>query len=123
MRHPKRSITELARELRSNPTPSEKWLWEKLKKRRFHGLRFVRQKPLIYRQVNHTRYFFIADFYCPELKLVLELDGKIHEFQKEYDVQRDVVIRQLKIKVLRIQNEELVNWPKVEKKILNYGCV
>ena len=53
----KKSITELARELRKNPTASEKILWEELRKRRLNGYRFVRQKPFVYEQ-KRNKWFF-----------------------------------------------------------------
>jgi len=49
--------------------------------------------------------FFIADFYCARLKLVLEIDGKIHERQKDYDQLRTFIINQLGIRVVRVTNE------------------
>ena len=115
----KKSITELARDLRKNPTDSEKILWQVLQKRRLDGYRFVRQKPFIYGQYNQQRFFFIADFYCAEKKLVIELDGKIHEHQKFYDYQKDMVLQKLGLKTVRISNNELGNLDAVKKKILN----
>ncbi len=117
MRDKNKSITELARELRNNPTPSERKLWSMLRKRRLGGYKFLRQKPIIYRQRNNKAFFFIADFYCAELQLVIEVDGKYHNRQKEYDKNRDLVIRELGIKVLRIDNEELKNLDRVKEKI------
>lgn len=115
-----KSITELARELRSNPTADEKRMWEILRKRRFHGYRFLRQKPIVHEQHVHRHFFYIADFYCAELKLVIELDGKVHDFQKEYDLNRDTVMKNLGLKVLRIKNEELQNIEAVKQKMKMY---
>ena len=78
----------------------------------------MRQKPLIYEERNRIKSFFIADFYCSKLKLVLEVDGKIHDYQKYYDKERDNVIRELGLEVLRIKNEETINSDKVRSKIL-----
>jgi leucyl-tRNA synthetase len=116
----KKTITEMARELRSNPTISEKLLWKYLRKRQLRGYKFLRQKPFVYEQIQNKRYFFIADFYCAQLKLVIELDGKIHDFQKEYDYQRDLVLRKLGLRVLHIKNEELDDIDRVLKKILEF---
>jgi len=113
-----KTITELARELRRNPTPAERKLWSHLRGKQLNGYRFVRQKPLIYRQYNNKRYFFIADFYCARKKLVIELDGKIHEFQKQYDYNRDLVMERLGIQTLRIKNSELERLPDVKIKVL-----
>lgn len=118
MKHAKKSITELARELRKNQTESEQILWEHLRKRRLKGYRFVRQKPFIYNQSQSRKYFFIADFYCAEKKFVIELDGKIHEYQQYYDYRRDLILKELGLTTLRIKNEELKNIKHVKKKIL-----
>ncbi|MGN8225126.1 endonuclease domain-containing protein [Gracilimonas sp. BCB1] len=117
----KKSITEIARELRKNPTPSEKRLWKYIRNRQLGGYKFLRQKPFVYEQHNNRRYFYVADFYCAELKLVVEMDGKIHDFQKEYDYQRGVVLNELGLKVLRIKNEELADIDRVLEKILEVG--
>lgn len=114
----KKNITELARELRKNPTPSEKVFWELVRKRRFHGLKFLRQKPFVYSQYGTKRYFYIADFYCAEHKLVIEIDGKVHDHQKDYDQQRTIVLENLGLKVIRFKNEELVNEKLVFERIL-----
>jgi very-short-patch-repair endonuclease len=115
----RKSIIDLARELRQLSTPAEQELWEVLRNRRFLGKKFLRQHPLIY-GYNQGYKFFIADFYCAEAKLVIELDGKIHEFQKEYDEGRDFVIAEMGNRVLRIKNEELEDMTKVKNKIAEY---
>ncbi|WP_198597301.1 endonuclease domain-containing protein [Gracilimonas amylolytica] len=115
-----KSITEIARELRKNPTASEKLLWKHLRKRQLQGYKFLRQKPFVHEQRENRRYFYIADFYCAELNLVIEVDGKIHNFQKEYDYQRDLVLNGLGLRVLRIKNEELVDMDGVLERILEY---
>ncbi len=114
----RKSITELARELRRNPNNSEKILWEILRKRQLGGVKFVRQKPITYEVDRGNTYFFIADFYCPEKKLVLELDGKIHDYQKYYDYQRDLVLKHMNFETLRIKNRELDDLSAVKSKIL-----
>ena len=57
-----------ARQLRKDMTPEEKILWQKLRNRKFKGLKFNRQHPIIYDVINNRRMFFIADFYCAEKK-------------------------------------------------------
>lgn len=116
----RKTVTELARKLRSNSTPSEQLLWQHLRKRRLGGYRFVRQKPLVHEQRLNQKYFFIADFYCAEKKTIVELDGKIHDYQKPYDYNRDMVLKGLRLSTLRIKNEELRDIETVEKKILNF---
>jgi len=114
----KRSITELARELRKNPTEAEMVLWKILRRKQINGFKFLRQKPLIYEENYRIKSFFIADFYCSRLKLVIEVDGKIHDYQKHYDQERDKVIVKLGLQVFRIKNEETEYSDKVRKKIL-----
>jgi very-short-patch-repair endonuclease len=100
-------ITELCRQLRKNETPAEKKLWEILKDRQFLNYKFRRQHPFVYFSVNREKRFFIADFYCAPARLILELDGKIHDFQRDYDANRDAVLAQLGLATIRIKNEEL----------------
>lgn len=102
-----------ARRLRKNMTLAEKLLWENLRKRKFRNLRFLRQHPLIYQVAQNKPYYFIADFYCAEIKLVIEVDGKIHEFQKEEDQHRDEILEGLGLYVLRIKNDDLENMRNV----------
>ncbi|MEX0647704.1 MAG: DUF559 domain-containing protein [Balneolaceae bacterium] len=115
MRSRRKTITELARELRKNQTESEKILWNHLRKKQLNGYRFVRQKPFIYEQNSAKKYFFIADFYCPQKKLVIELDGKAHEYQQYYDYQRDLVLKEFGLTTMRFKNHELEEMEKVLK--------
>lgn len=89
-------------------------------KRQLGGYKFLCQHPIIYNQKNGRRFFFIADFYSAEKRLVGELEGKIHDFQKEYDYNRDFVLGELNLKVLRIKNEELKYIEEVKQKIQNH---
>jgi len=100
------SIIQRARELRKNPTPSEEQLWCELRNRKLHGLKFLRQHPITYK-VDGIKHFFIADFYCAAKGFVIELDGKIHDFQKDRDVERDLIIKSLGLRIVHIKNEEL----------------
>jgi very-short-patch-repair endonuclease len=109
-------IKEVLRYLRKNQTPSENILWQVLRNRKLDGIKFVRQFPIIFEYQGRKR-FFVADFYCHEAKLVIELDGEIHEKQVAYDENRTFVINQLGIKVLRIKNEELKDITQVKTKI------
>ncbi len=103
----KKRIVELCRDLRRNSTSSENILWENLRNRKLSGRKFYRQYPIIYNTSNELHYFFIADFYCHEKKMVIEVDGKIHDFQKDYDEGRTAIMEQLGIRVIRFGNEEL----------------
>lgn len=106
-----------ARELRQNMTIAEKLLWSNLRNRKFHRLKFLRQHPILYELYQNKPLYFIADFYCAEKKLVIEVDGKIHDFQKEYDQHRDEILNSLKLTVLRIRNEEVDDVHSVLEKI------
>ncbi len=113
----KKGIISIARELRKNQTDTEKKFWRIVRNRKFDGKKFLRQYPLIYKNFNGNLSFYIGDFYCAEYKLVIELDGKVHDFQKDYDEQRDLIIQEMGIKVLRINNEELEDINKIREKI------
>ena len=112
-------IKEIATRLRNNPTPSEGVLWEILRNRQLMRRKFLRQHPLIYdtdRNANEF-FFFIPDFYCANEKLIIELDGPIHDYQKEKDYKREQILASNDLRVLRIRNEELDNIEDVKKKI------
>jgi leucyl-tRNA synthetase len=112
-------IKELCRSLRQKQTPAENLFWKEFRNRKFNGLKFNRQFPIIYATTNsNEHFFFVADFYCFEKKLVVELDGPIHNFQKEKDYNRDKVIEGLGLKILRIRIEELDNMNLLKQKIL-----
>ncbi len=116
----RKRITSLARELRKNSTPAEKLLWTELRNRKLNGAKFFRQHPLIYEEDRGRFHFFIPDFYCAEHKLVVELDGKIHEKQKDYDRERDLIIEKLDLKVVRFRNKETEEMDKLLGKIESY---
>lgn len=107
-------IKKLAKDLRKYWTDSEKILWEVFRNRKFNNLKFRRQHPF---------WRYIADFYCDEIKLVIELDWKIHaeEKQKNYDIIRDEIITKYWVKIIRIQNEDIYNnLTSIYKKVLHY---
>lgn len=85
-----------ARRMRSNPTEAEARLWTRLRGRRCHGFRFRRQAVVL---------GWIADFYCPELRLVVELDGGYHDTRVDEDRYRDEVMCAAGLSVLRIPND------------------
>lgn len=101
-------IKMLARDLRKKQTPAEALLWKFLRNRNVMKMKFLRQHPLSYKQ-HGRRYFFIADFYCDEASLVLEVDGKVHDFQKDYDLQRDMILKARQLRTLRVTNTEVEN--------------
>ena len=115
-----KEIKKHSRVLRHNMTESEKLLWAELKNRKLAGFKFLRQHPILYKGTLNKIYYFIADFYCDEKKLVIELDGPIHESNKEYDEFRDSELENLGINLLHIKNEELADIKKVLQKIESY---
>lgn len=64
--------------------------------------------------------FYIADFYCPEKRLIVELDGAVHDDQADYDEQRDATLAEKGLRVLRISNREMLNPSAVLKKIADF---
>ena len=105
-------IKEVVRDLRKRQTGYEKKFWELVRNRKLFGKKFLRQHPIVFKYLGKER-FFIADFYCAEKKLVVEIDGKIHENQEEYDALRKVIINQLGVRVVRVKNEELGNTKRI----------
>src|SRR5439155_19324369 len=95
-------VYALCRQLRIQQTPAEQILWEALRDRRLQGFKFRRQHPL-------GRY--IADFCCPEAKLVIEIDGKVHDRpeQKDYDQIREEEIKARNFQMIRFRNDEIEN--------------
>ncbi|WP_414601164.1 endonuclease domain-containing protein [Algoriphagus sp. NG3] len=71
----------------------------------------------------HKFFRYIADFYCHELRLVIELDGEVHndEEQREHDINRDAIIKEYAIHILRFKNEEILHeLPKVLECVRSY---
>ncbi len=101
-------IRNRGRLLRQNATPAETLLWQHLRSRQVEGAKFRRQHPLAtgILKAEHGLYYY-ADFYCPECKLVVELDGSVHDQQEDYDRARDIRMLEAKYNVMRIGNAEL----------------
>ncbi|MFH1683929.1 MAG: DUF559 domain-containing protein [Candidatus Margulisiibacteriota bacterium] len=101
-----------ARWLREEQTATEKKVWELLRDRRFMGLKFRRQ---------HVIEGFVIDFYCHEYRLALEIDGRIHDKQKDYDELREEIIESESINIIRIQNSAIEKDERIVfKKIKEY---
>ena len=94
-------IIARARKLRKRMTRCEKILWQELRKNRLEKYHFRRQHPV-------SR--FIVDFYCHEIRLVIEVDGSIHdqEHQREWDLNRQAALENLGLTVIRFRNEEVI---------------
>jgi len=91
------TLLEARRDLRNNPTPEENILWQRLRNNRL-GFKFRRQ---------HSIGNFIADFYCPAKKLIIEIDGGQHLNNKEKDSERSNYLESLGFKVIRFWNKEI----------------
>jgi very-short-patch-repair endonuclease len=98
---------EYARLLRKNLTREEKMIWDLLRDRRLLGFKFLRQHPIRIWDTNGVDHFYFADFYCAEKKLVLEIDGPVHERQTDYDQGRELVMREQGFRTLRVTNQEV----------------
>lgn len=97
---------QYCRELRKNQTKAEKILWERLRNRKFMGLKFYRQYPLFFDYFGKET-FYIADLFCHEERIVIEIDGKIHNYQKDRDKLRSFIINMMNFSVIRFRNEEI----------------
>jgi very-short-patch-repair endonuclease len=87
---------EFARQLRRRQTDAERRLWGELRDRRFLGLKFRRQVPCG---------VYVLDFYCPELRLAVELDGGQH-LHSVHDAERDTWLAGQGIRVVRFWNHD-----------------
>jgi len=103
------SIVALCRELRQQETPAEKILWFHLRNRKLFEHKFLRQYPVCVESLLGRRLYYIPDFYCHKAKLVIEADGPIHNFKKDYDKNRDEVLQALGLRILRFENEQIIN--------------
>jgi len=83
-------------------TQAESLLWEALKGKQLDGLKFRRQHPV---------HLYIADFYCHKLRLIIEIDGAYHNFEKQQllDKQRTLDLESQGLKVIRFTNWEVEN--------------
>lgn len=95
-----KTLTDRAREHRKNPTKAESKIWnEVLRMRQFAEYKFLRQKPIDN---------YIVDFYCSELRLVIEIDGDSHAETVEYDAERTKILQTLGLSVVRYTNDDVI---------------
>ena len=106
-------VDAAARALRRSETAAERVLWTALRGRRVAGVKFQRQHPVVP---------FVLDFYGPDCKLIIELDGDVHDGQdvQDQDAFRTAFLAAYGYRVLRIRNDEVLhNLPNVLKRILD----
>ena len=93
-------LKPLGRQMRKEPTPAEKKLWERVRKKRILGHKFRRQ---------HAIDRFIVDFCCADARLIVEVDGPIHDYTQEEDAIRQEFLESLGFQVVRFTNDEVLN--------------
>ncbi len=96
------TLKERRRELRRNQTDAEKALWQQVRNQQFHGLKFFRQ---------YSVGAYILDFYCPAIRLAVELDGGQHNLPdgREYDEVRTAFLEAHGILVVRFWNHDVLS--------------
>lgn len=105
------NIIEIWRKLRLNMTESEKKIWNELRNKKL-WVKFLRQNPMyIFTENNWLNRFIIPDFYCKEKNLILEIDWNIHNLEEvlELDLEKEKLVNNLWIKVIRIKYEDILN--------------
>ena len=107
-----RYLINLAKQMRNELTPEEELLWVRIRRRQLEGFRFRRQ---------HTIGRYITDFCCPEIKLIIEIDGAVHSDSKKHDESRDEYLAALGYRTVRFHNEELTH--HIENVITSIRCI
>ena len=102
-------MLEIRRALRAEPTRAEDVLWQHIRNSKLNGLRFKRQ---------HSIGNYVVDFYCASKRLVIEVDGGIHNIrdQREKDRLRDINLTEMGFHILRVTNDQVLF--DIEKVIL-----
>ena len=108
------AIQQRARELRQEMTPAEELLWGRLRRKQLNGLKFRRQHPLGP---------FIADFYCAEYRLVVEIDGDVHKGQREYDIVRTEWFEAHGYRVIRFRNDDVMKDIEIVLAAIQAACI
>ena len=99
---PSQVMVDYARRLRSNLTPAERLVWNALRNRQFHNLKFVRQFIIGP---------YIVDFCCRSKKIVIEIDGGTHSDQRKSDQVRSDFIRSKGYRIIRFTNDHVADEP------------
>lgn len=107
---PKQSVTRfqrvsseklaMAKTMRRNMTLAERCFWNAVRANKIDGMHFHRQQVID---------GFIAEFYCGDRRLVVEIDGGIHETQKDYDDMRETALKKNGLRIIRFSNQEVIN--------------
>jgi very-short-patch-repair endonuclease len=95
-----KNLKQLARNLRNDSTLGEVLLWKELRNKQMCGFDFHRQKPLLN---------YIVDFYCYELGLIVEIDGRYHDHEEQYklDTLRETELAVYDLTILRFTEMEV----------------
>lgn len=101
-------VKVVCRDLRKNATETEKIFWETIRNKKLLDKKFYRQYPLFY-DITGKESFFVADFYCHQEKLVIELDGVIHKYKLKEDKEREQILNYLGLNVIHFRNDEVLN--------------
>lgn len=98
--HNEKRLKIIRRSLRNDSTAAEATLWQGLKKSQLQGRKFRRQ---------HSIGPYIVDFYCPDEKLAVELDGEVHTDpgRQDYDAEREAFLREQGLRIVRFENREV----------------
>lgn len=89
----------LSKEFRSEMTPAERVLWQSLRRNQLKGFHFRREQIID---------GFIVDFYCHAAGLVIEVDGSVHDDQRQHDAERESILVGRELRVIRFRNEEVL---------------
>jgi very-short-patch-repair endonuclease len=98
----------ICRDLRRHETRSESILWSEVRNKKFLNEKFLRQHPIFLEDISDTNGFYVADFYCHNHKLIIELDGQGHFYNSEYDKVRTETLTSYGYTILRFRNEEVL---------------
>jgi very-short-patch-repair endonuclease len=105
-----KNLRSVAKQLRENQTEAEIEMWNFLRYN-FAKFKFLKQVPMDN---------FIIDFFCKEAKLIIEVDGEVHDFQKERDAERDnILVYKYNLKTVRFTNREVMKNKNHIRKFLN----
>jgi very-short-patch-repair endonuclease len=95
-----RHLKHHIRYMRRNPTPAESRLWKALRNRALNGWKFRQQHPIGP---------FIVDFYCAAARLVVEVDGPIHDDLSEWDRERESWLHGSGLRIVRVSNDQVMD--------------